>query len=370
MNVTRLAVTPFEIPFREPVLTSRGEITERRGFLVAVFSESGAVGIGEIAPLPEFGTETHSAAERRLAPLAARTEWPACEYGIEEISVWRQKLWLSPVSHPATCFGIECAMLALLCQSEPAPVQEQLSDHAADRLRINALVSGARPADVIAAANHAISEGFRALKIKVGTRVIEEDIQLFRRLHELFPNAWLRADANGGWSIEETLKFAEATKELPLEYVEDPVPVERLDDLWRDPQGLGMRLALDEAVRSPEILRRMLAHCRCTAVIVKPPVLGSFMQLVEAAVAVRDQTSQTVITSLYESSVGLSYAAVCAGAYGSFKFAHGLGTARLLAEDTLTEPLLPMNGYLMVPEVRDLPGRLLPRYKLELGIPA
>jgi len=370
MNVTRLAVTPFEIPFREPVLTSRGEITERRGFLVAVFSESGAVGIGEIAPLPEFGTETHSAAERRLAPLAARTEWPACEYGIEEISVWRQKLWLSPVSHPATCFGIECAMLALLCQSEPAPVQEQLSDHAADRLRINALVSGARPADVIAAANRAISEGFRALKIKVGTRVIEEEIQLFQRLHELFPNAWLRADANGGWSIEETLKFAEATKELPLEYVEDPVPVERLDDLWRDPQGLGMRLALDEAVRSPEILRRMLAHCRCTAVIVKPPVLGSFMQLVEAAVAVRDQTSQTVITSLYESSVGLSYAAVCAGAYGSFKFAHGLGTARLLAEDTLTEPLLPMNGYLMVPEVRDLPGRLLPRYKLELGIPA
>jgi len=164
--------------------------------------------------------------------------------------------------------------------------------------------------------------------------------------------------------------FAQATEDLALEYIEDPVPPELLDDLLREPDSSTLPLAIDEAVRSPEILRRMLTHCRCAAVIVKPALLGSFMQLVEAAVAVRDQTSQTVITSIYESSVGLSYAAVCASAYGSFKFAHGLGTAGLFAEDTLLEPLLPKEGFMNVPEVRDLPHRLAPFYKDKLGIPA
>ena len=126
MKIVRLTCTPFALPFREPVITSRGTLTERRGFLLAIFSEYGAAGIGEVAPLPEFGTESYAAAERKLAKLAELTEWPTCEYGIEEISVWRQKLWLSPVTHPATCFALECAMLSLLCRSDPAPVQEQL----------------------------------------------------------------------------------------------------------------------------------------------------------------------------------------------------------------------------------------------------
>lgn len=368
MKIGRVTFTPYELPFREPVLTSLGEITVRKGFLVAVFNEDGAAGIGDVAPLPEFGTESHFAAQHKLAKLVERSDWPTCEYGIEEISVWRQKLWLSPVTHPATCFALECAMLALLCQSDPAPVQDQLSDHAADRLRINALISGARPAEVIAAANHAFAEGLRFLKIKVGTRVVEEEIELLHRLHELFPDVRFRVDANGGWNIEETLKFSEAVADLPLEYVEDPVPVDQLDELLSNPEVRHVPLALDEAVRSPEVLRRMLALCHCTAIIIKPPLLGSFMQLVEAAVAVRDEVSQTVITSLYESSVGLSYAAVCAGAYGSFRYAHGIGTASLLAEDTLIEPLLPSNGFMMVPEVRDLPHRLQPRYQRELGV--
>jgi O-succinylbenzoate synthase len=259
-------------------------------------------------------------------------------------------------------------MLGLLSQSESMPVAEQLSDHAADRIRINALIGGARPADVIAAANAAFAEGFRFIKIKVGTRVIEEDVQLLQRLHELFPDVRFRVDANGGWSVDETLKFSEATHDLPLEYVEDPVPVEQLDELLGHAEIRDIPLALDEAVRSPETLRRTLTRCRCSAVIIKPALLGSFMQLVEAAVAVRDQTSQTVVTSIYESSVGLSYAATCAAAYGSFKFAHGLGTARLLAEDTLTESLVPDKGFMTIPDVREIPYRLLPRYQVELGM--
>ena len=254
MNVARLSFVPYELPLREPLHTARGSLTVRNGFLIALFSDTGAVGIGEVAPLPEFGTENHAAAERRLTQLSERSMWPACDYGIEEIAVWRQKLWLSPVTHPATSFGLECAMLSLLCQSDPAPVQEQLSVHTADRLQINALISGERNADVIAGANLAVAGGYRTLKVKTGMRVVEEDIQLLQRLHELFPHVRFRVDANSGWSVDESLMFAQATEDLALEYIEDPVPPELLDDLLREPDSSTLPLAIDEAVRSPEIL--------------------------------------------------------------------------------------------------------------------
>ncbi|MBA4355877.1 MAG: hypothetical protein C0409_14420 [Novosphingobium sp.] len=57
-----------------------------------------------------------------------------------------------------------------------------------------------------------------------------------------------------------------------------------------------------------------------------------------------------------------------AAAYGVRFTAHGLTTAMWLAEDTMSEPVVPHRGLLRVPDVRELPKRLLPRYQDELGI--
>jgi o-succinylbenzoate synthase len=44
--------------FQAPVRTAHGSWTQREGILLRLRSQDGTVGFGEVAPIPDFGTET------------------------------------------------------------------------------------------------------------------------------------------------------------------------------------------------------------------------------------------------------------------------------------------------------------------------
>ena len=55
-----------------------------------------------------------------------------------------------------------------------------------------------------------------------------------------------------------------------------------------------------------------------------------------------------VVSSMYETSVGLAAGLALAAALDELPFACGLGTAGLLAADVVADPLLPVDGMLAV----------------------
>lgn len=63
--------------------------------------------------------------------------------------------------------------------------------------------------------------GFDAIKLKAGVFEPEEEIEGLRALRDTFPEAPLRIDPNGGWSVETTLKLLPQLDGL-VEYLEDP----------------------------------------------------------------------------------------------------------------------------------------------------
>ena len=65
--------------------------------------------------------------------------------------------------------------------------------------------------------------GFDAIKLKAGILPPEEEIAGLEALRAAFPNAPLRIDPNGGWSVETTLKYLPRLEGL-IEYLEDPTP--------------------------------------------------------------------------------------------------------------------------------------------------
>lgn len=63
--------------------------------------------------------------------------------------------------------------------------------------------------------------GFRAMKLKAGILSPEEEIAGLEALRSAFPDAPLRIDPNGGWSVETTLELLPRLAGL-IEYLEDP----------------------------------------------------------------------------------------------------------------------------------------------------
>lgn len=68
--------------------------------------------------------------------------------------------------------------------------------------------------------------GFRVLKLKGGVLPPEEELRTLHLLAEEFPDAPLRIDPNGTWSVETAVKIADRLREsdLHVEFLEDPVP--------------------------------------------------------------------------------------------------------------------------------------------------
>jgi glucarate dehydratase len=68
--------------------------------------------------------------------------------------------------------------------------------------------------------------GFRVLKLKGGVLPPEEELRTLDLLAEEFPNAPLRIDPNGTWSVETAIRIARRLRDsdLRVQFLEDPVP--------------------------------------------------------------------------------------------------------------------------------------------------
>lgn len=65
--------------------------------------------------------------------------------------------------------------------------------------------------------------GFSTIKLKGGVMEPEAEVEAVRALRAAFPDAPLRLDPNGAWTVETTQKYLPELEGL-LEYLEDPVP--------------------------------------------------------------------------------------------------------------------------------------------------
>ncbi|MFE1438891.1 glucarate dehydratase family protein [Streptomyces sp. NPDC058739] len=63
--------------------------------------------------------------------------------------------------------------------------------------------------------------GFTSFKLKGGVLPPDEEVAAVRALAEAFPGRPLRLDPNGAWSVETSVKVADALRDV-LEYLEDP----------------------------------------------------------------------------------------------------------------------------------------------------
>jgi o-succinylbenzoate synthase len=347
--IRRLTYTSYELPFKKSLHTARGVISVRRGFIVAVHTDDG-IGIGEAAPLPEFGTETMEEAGEELEKQKAESEKQNFEIADDR---------------PATRFGVEAALNTLISGFTPLYPPAK----AVGKIAVNALISGETAEEILHAAGEVVRAGYRTLKIKVGARTVREDIEIMRMLRAEFGEVALRADANGAWSLDEARQFAHGAAACDLEYIEDPLRNPDIATLTVFRRNCEAAIACDDMARDIARKEKIIERRLCDVMIFKPSVLGSYESLETLAHKAKTNGMAVVITSLLESSVGLSYIAHCAAAFGSPELAHGFGTAELFERDTLSPPLMAEYGEIALPDLTALSRHLIPDIATQLSVP-
>lgn len=363
MVIRAIRFAPYSIPLREPLRTSRGEIGSREGFLIALENQEGRISVGEAAPLPGFGTETLAEAHETLLKLAAARSLPKLPETPQALTEWTASLGLSLDKTPATVFGLESALLGLLpslhtTQSEGIPQK---------KLPVNALIGNGPLKSILQTAQRFAEEGYNTLKLKVGVKSLADDAQTVRTLRDELPDTALRLDANGVWDLDTAKRFCREIETCGVEYIEDPLRVMSCDNLKKLRAAACIPLAVDTAEVSPNDIHYILNECCCDVVVIKPMVMGSIERIREISDLAHQQKIRVVFSSLIETSTGLAHIAMLAAVFGTPQTAHGLGTAPLLTDDTVTSPLIPTRGFIPMPELQNTFSSLKDPYRIRLA---
>lgn len=236
------------------------------------------------------------------------------------------------------------------------------TDHepAADSVPVNATVPAIAADDV--ADLLARYPGCTTAKVKVaepGTTVDDDVARVAAVRRVMGPEAAVRVDANGLWSVEQATAALERLAPFDLQYAEQPcATVPELAELRSRIAGLGVRVAADESVRKASDPLAVARAGAADVLVVKAQPLGG---ITAARAVIADAGLPCVVSSALDTSVGLGMGAFLAAAAMTPGYAAGLGTAAMFAGDVTTDPLLPVGGRVPVRRV-DVAAELVERY--------
>ena len=271
----------------------------RKGILVRLEKPDGTVGWGDAAPLLGWSIETVDAVEAFIKAGKSEDEAPA-----------------------SLVFALESARAGI-------PKTER---HA---IPLNALLDGS-PQEIFERGQAALAGGCECLKIKTAGLSLDELPSLIGRLSSMANGRCrFRIDPNRGWDMDSTLRVAESIKNLPVDYIEEPVgDVSMLPGLIKNcPVGI----ALDETLR--EITPgKLAAYKGAAALVLKPTLMGGLKVCSDFAQAGASLGMVPVVSACYESGVGIQ-ALGCFALSLPCAAAAGLDTYSRLEQDVLCERL-------------------------------
>jgi o-succinylbenzoate synthase len=272
--------------FSIPMRTRFRGITRREGVLI-----HGTAGWGEFSPFAEYGPRESS---RWLAAAreAAQEGWPA------------------PVR-------------------DRIPVNVTVPAVGADQAYAMAKVSGCRTA-----------------KVKVAERgqADADDLARVEAVRDALGSAGrVRVDVNGAWSVDHAVRMIRALDRFDLEYVEQPCA--SLAELAEVRRKVDVPVAADESIRRAEDPLKVRAAEAADIAVLKVQPLGGVRAALEIAEACG---LPVVVSSAVETSVGLAAGLALAAALPALPYACGLATLSLLEGDVVGDPLVAVDGEIVV----------------------
>lgn len=300
----KLHVRRYCRPFKKPLMTSRGTLRDREGFIIRLEDELNNVGFGEMAPMEFLGT--HS-----LEDMAK-----FC-YGLNEII---DDDFINGIDLKMGCcrFAFQSAQ-AMIRMSNRSIVDKEFE--------VAGLISlGDNVEDLILL-------GYKTFKCKIGKDHFKKEREAFLSLKNRLPKgALLRLDANGALSFEEAedwLKLLEV--EAPyVQFLEQPLPkgkeplMKELGKNYRTP------IALDESIINIKDLEQLLDNDWPGWLVIKPVLMGDLVRFRN----LREKCTVPIIySSVFETDIGMDAALGIAASDKRNNYALGFGTNAYFYED-------------------------------------
>ena len=233
-HVKRISLHCFRYPLKLPLETVFGRVESRPALLLRIEDAEGAFGWGEIwcnfpQPGAEYRTNLAAAVAQRALqgldtsdPTSSFTSIRARLHGLA-LQAGEQ----GPADQIAS--GLDIALHDLASRRAGVPLATFLGGAPRDLPVYASGIDSRLSTGMIDAARAA---GYRAFKLRVGFGRTSDLKTVTEAAEGLGTGEQLMIDANQAWTLEDAVWSVDALRNLPLAWVEEPLPVDRPAAEW------------------------------------------------------------------------------------------------------------------------------------------
>jgi L-alanine-DL-glutamate epimerase-like enolase superfamily enzyme len=244
MKITHIEAWPVEMKLDESYAIAYETYDSAINIFIRLETNTGITGYGCSAPdLHVTGESPESVLEAFKTVVEPRLK------GADPLRIARliETLKKDLKNQPAAVAAVDMALHDILGKVSNLPLWKLLGGFR--RSFKTSITIGILPVEqTLERANYWIDQGFTALKIKGGSN-LDLDIERIHRVREAVgTKIELRFDANQGYTVEQSLKFVEATRRAGLELIEQPTPKDQLDLLQAVTRMVPLPVMADESL--------------------------------------------------------------------------------------------------------------------------
>lgn len=319
--------------FKQPAGTSRGVYTTRHSWFLELYKtdEPYIKGVGECAPLPALSCDDIADYGTALRAFCDDFEIN----GTINYDAMRD--------FPSMLFGLETAVAHF--KSGNASLFDTPFGRGEVGIPINGLVWMGSFEEMSARIEEKIRQGFRCIKLKIGSIDFDKEIELIKQIRGRFPKEFieLRVDANGAFDFSEAKDKLERLAFYDIHSIEQPIKAGQWAEMGELCRCSSLPIALDEELIGVNDLMdkcNLLDTIKPAYIILKPSLHGGMKGCREWVALARERGIGSWITSALESNIGLNAIAhLTADIYGKdITMPQGLGTG-LLFTDNIDMPI-------------------------------
>ena len=286
MKIVAIEAYPLVLPIKEVYGGAAGFLEDCRSLIVRVETESGVEGWGEATqgrPGNTYETlETMEImAQKYFAPALLGLD-------LEETGVVISKLHRVRYGHPITKAAIEIAIFDALGKAYRVPLCRFFGGpHRREINLVGGLGMDLGPEAIGARARLLQQEGFRTFKIKIGQPDHAKDIERVRAVRQAVgDDASIRVDGNAAYSFADARVVLHELSRFHITDAEQPLTRSDLRSLAELRRAVGIPIAAQESVSSPEDALAVLEEQAADLLKIKLTHIGGFESAREVAAVV------------------------------------------------------------------------------------
>jgi L-alanine-DL-glutamate epimerase-like enolase superfamily enzyme len=297
MRVDRIRCYRQSQPFAAGTYaTSSGSATGFDSLIVAVDTEEGVTGWGEMAPLGAFYDSAFSAGARAAADVLSEAV-----LGVDprQHGLVTARLDRALRGHPYAKSAFDMACWDASAQATAQPLCEALGGRFGERVALYRSIAPGPAEEMATMASQYVTAGYRRLQVKVGGDPLIDADRLAAVRDAVGADVVLFADANGGWTTGRALTFLDATRSHSYTLEQ---PCATLEECAAVRNHCPHPLVLDESIDSVRALSHAASQRVCDGVTVKIARVGG----VTRAARIRDLAVELGLEVTVEDTGGAS----------------------------------------------------------------